>query len=127
MSIPLGFARLFNAKELTLMSLFMLLLYDDQQIFNRLSPDEMQRAMGKYMAWRKEPFTLDGRRLADDLGKVLRPGAGAVDGPYSETKEILGGYYTIEAADYDAAVNLSLTHPHLEYGGTIELRKVYQP
>ena len=33
------------------------------------------------------------------------------DGPYSETKEVLGGYYTIEAADYDEAVRLALDHP----------------
>jgi len=32
----------------------------------------------------------------------------ATDGPYSETKEILGGSYTIEAPDYDQAVKLSL-------------------
>ena len=110
------------------MAHFMLLLYDDQQIFARMSPEEMQQAMGKYMAWRKEPFTVDGKRLADDHGKVLRLSAGkpaAFDGPYSETKEVLGGYYTIEAADYDAAVNLALTHPHVGYGGTIELRRVY--
>ena len=49
----------------------------------------------------------------------------AIDGPYSETKEVLGGYYTIEAANYEEAVQRSLDHPHLEYGGTIELRQVY--
>ena len=109
---------------------FMLLLYDDQKTFTRLNPDAMQAAMGKYMAWRKEPFTVDGKRLNDDRGKVLRVTGGkaaATDGPYSETKEILGGYYTIEAPNYEEAVKLSLTHPHLEYGGTIELRQVYQP
>ena len=110
------------------MANFMLLLYDDQQIFKRMSPEEMQQAMSKYMAWRKEPFTVDGKRLVDDHGKVLRLTNGkpaAFDGPYSETKEILGGYYTIEAADYDAAVILALTHPHVELGGTIEVRKVF--
>lgn len=108
---------------------FMLMLYDDQKTFARLSPEVMQQAMGKYMAWRKEPFAVDGRRLNDDLGKVLRASGGkaaATDGPYSETKELLGGYYTIEATDYDEAVKLSMTHPHLEHGGTIEVRKVYE-
>jgi hypothetical protein len=47
------------------------------------------------------------------------------DGPYSETKEVLGGYYTIEAANYDEAVQRTLDHPHLEHGGTIEVRHVY--
>ena len=73
---------------------------------------------------------LHGRRqLADDHGKVLRVTGGkpeATGGPDSETSEILGGYYTIEASNYQEAVKLSMTHPHLEYGGTIELRQIYQ-
>jgi len=111
------------------MSQFMLLLYDDQTIFTRLSPEDMQKALEKYMAWRHLPFTRDGKRLNDDLGRVLRLQGGkatATDGPYSETKEILGGYYTIEAADYDEAVKHALTHPHVELGGTIEVRKVFE-
>src|SRR5207244_11252131 len=61
-------------------------------------------------------------RLAEDAGKVIRANNGkprATDGPYSEAKEVLGGFYLIEAASYDEAVELSMTHPHLEYGGTI--------
>jgi len=38
----------------------------------------------------------------------------------------LGGYYTIRAADYDEAVKLALQHPHLDYGGTIELRQTWE-
>jgi hypothetical protein len=49
----------------------------------------------------------------------------ATDGPYSETKEVLGGFYTIEASSYDEAVKQALTHPHLEYGGTVEIRQLY--
>ena len=111
------------------MAHFMLLLYDDQKTFTKLGPEEMQKAVEKYMAWRHAPFTVDGKRLTDDKGKVLRAPGGkpvATDGPFSETKEILGGYYTIAAADYDEAVKLALTHPHLEYGGTVELRKVFE-
>jgi hypothetical protein len=108
---------------------YMLLLYDDPSNWPKLSPEEMQKATEKYMEWTRKPFTRDGKRLAADVGKVIRaPGgrARATDGPYSETKEILGGYYTIEAANYDEAVRLSLEHPHLEYGGTIEVREVWE-
>ena len=49
----------------------------------------------------------------------------STDGPYSETKEVLGGYYMIEAANYDEAVQRTLDHPHLEYGGTIEVRQTW--
>ena len=110
------------------MALFMLLLYDDPTTFTHLSPEDMQKATEKYMAWSKKPFTRDGKRLAEDAGRVIRSNGGqprATDGPYSETKEVLGGYYTIEAANYDEAVKISLAHPHLEYGGTIEVRQVW--
>jgi len=107
---------------------FMLLLYDDPAGFQRLSPEEMQMAMEKYMAWTKKPFTKDAHRLGEDLGRVMRSAGGQIrttDGPYSETKEILGGYYTIEAANYDEAVKLAMDHPTLEHGGTIEVRHVW--
>jgi hypothetical protein len=106
----------------------MLLLYDDPSGWMKLSPEEMQKATEKYMAWTKKPFTKDSKRLAPDAGRVIRSQGGkpkATDGPYSETKEILGGYYTIEAPNYDEAVKLTLNHPHLEYGGTVEVRQVY--
>ena len=107
---------------------FMLLLYDNPANWAKLSPEEMQKAIEKYMAWTKKPFTRDSKRLAEDVGRVVRSQGGkpkATDGPYSETKEILGGYYTIEAASYDEAVKLALDHPQVEYGGTVEVRQVY--
>jgi hypothetical protein len=110
------------------MAQYMLLLYDDPTGWASLSPEEMQKATEKYMAWTQKSFTRDSHRLAPDVGRVIRSESGharAVDGPYSETKEILGGYYTIEAASYDEAVQLSLAHPHLDYGGTIEVREVW--
>jgi len=107
---------------------FMLLLHDDPTGFHSLSPEEMQKATEKYMAWSKMPFTQAGKRLAPDHGKILRPHTGkpkVTDGPYSETKEALGGFYLIEASSYDQAVELASTNPHVEYGGVIEVRHVY--
>jgi hypothetical protein len=106
----------------------MLLLHGDPTGWVKLSPEDMQKAIEKYMAWTKKPFTRDSKRLADEPGRVIRSQGGkpkATDGPYSETKEILAGYYTIEAASYDEAVKLALEHPQLEYGGTVEVRQVY--
>lgn len=110
------------------MAKFMLLLYDNPKEWQKLSPDEMQKAVEKYVGWTKKAFTVNSERLGEDVGRVIRSENSrprTVDGPYSETKEVLGGYYTIEAADYDEAVKRSLDHPHLEYGGTIEVRKVW--
>jgi hypothetical protein len=106
------------------MAQFMLLLYDEPSQWGKLSAEDAQKLMERYGAWRNEKFCVDGKRLAPDMGKVVRKTTGATDGPYSTTKEVLGGYYTITAADYSEAVKLSLTHPHIEIG-TVEVRHVY--
>jgi hypothetical protein len=109
------------------MAQFMLALYDDPTGFAKLSPEQMQKSVEKYMAWGKNAFVKDGKRLGEGVGKVLRSKNGkpqATDGPYSETKEILGGIYIIEAANYEEAVARTLDHPHLEHG-TIEVRQLW--
>lgn len=108
---------------------FLLLLYGDPTRWQAMPPQDRQAAFGKYMDWsrraRENGFSVGSNKLTDDAGKVVRGAKpAATDGPYSETKEVLGGYYLIEAANYDAAVRLSLDHPHLQYGGTIEVRQV---
>lgn len=110
------------------MAQYMLLLYNDPSGWSKLSPEEMQKATEKYMAWTNKPFTRDSKRLTQDTGRVIRSTNGkphATDGPYSETKEVLAGYYTIEAPNYEEAVKLALAHPHVEYGGAVEVRQVY--
>jgi hypothetical protein len=110
------------------MAQFLLLLYDNPTDWQKVSPEEMQKAIEKYMAWTKKPFTLDSKRLGGDAGRVVQRQNGknrATDGPYSEAKEVLGGYYLIEAANYDEAVARASDHPHLEYGGTLVIRQLY--
>ena len=110
------------------MAQFMLLLYDDPAQWEKVSPEEMQSAIEKYRAWLHKPFTRDGKRLAEDAGRVMRLEGGrprATDGPYSESKEVLGGFYLIEAADYDEAVKLASDHPHLQFG-TVVVRQLWE-
>jgi hypothetical protein len=109
---------------------YMLLLYDNPANWQNISPEEMQKALEKYIAWgsslRQQGVILASHKLADDAGKVMR-GHGqtrVTDGPYSETKEVLGGYYLIKAATYSEAVERARDCPHLEFGGTVEVRQV---
>jgi hypothetical protein len=46
------------------------------------------------------------------------------DGPYTETKEQLGGILILEARDMNHAVQLMTQHPSLKYGSTFEIRPV---
>jgi hypothetical protein len=113
------------------MAQYLLLLYHDAAEGAKLEANFMQEAVAKYQAWgqrlRDKGIYLGSHKLENEPGKVLRATGGRVlvtDGPYSETKEWLGGYYLIEAPTYQAAVDVSRDCPHLEYGGTIEVRAV---
>ena len=107
---------------------FGLFIYGDPSRWTKFSPEEMQKVMERYIAWGQKAanggFLLGSHRLAEEVGKVMR-GTRVTDGPYSETKEILGGYYVIRAASYDEAVQRCSDHPHLEYGGVIEVRQLH--
>jgi len=110
---------------------YMLLLHDNPNAFANVSPEAMQRVVEKYIAWgkklREAGVMRAGDKLTDEPGRVMRCKDGHVhvtDGPYSESKELLGGYYMIEADTYDKAVELARDCPQLEFGGTIEVRQV---
>lgn len=94
------------------------------------SPEEMQEILKRYGAWSQQLAEADklvnGVKLGGDRGRLLRNEGErvVVDGPFSETKEMVGGFFIVEADDYDAAAEVAKTCPHLELGGTIELRQV---
>ena len=50
-------------------------------------------------------------------------GALVTDGPYAEAREVVGGYFTVRAADYDGAVAIARDCPHLAHGW-IEVREI---
>ncbi len=110
---------------------YMLLLYNCPDDFQDTSPEEMQQVIQKYRAWgeqlKESGHLLGTDKLKDDEGRVLSRGNGkprVLDGPYSETKEVIGGYFAVRAGDYDEAVELCQDCPHLEHGGTIEIREI---
>jgi hypothetical protein len=113
------------------MAKFMLLLYDDPARWRDVSPEEMQRAIAKYMAWgqrlRDKGIFVGSDKLQDN-GRVIRKSGSQIrvsDGPYTESKEVFGGYFAIDVKDYNVAVEECNDCPHLDYGGTIEVREVH--
>lgn len=113
------------------MAQYMLLLYNNPANYTKLTSPEGQKVMEKYFAFgqklRSKNQWISSHKLADDPGRIMRSKNGktvTTDGPYSETKEWLGGYYLIEAPNYDAAVEISRECPILEHGGTVEVREV---
>jgi len=113
------------------MSQFLLLLHESTTDAPALSAAEIQAVIREYQAWgsklAESGRLLAGHKLVDGSARHLS-GHGAdlsvTDGPLAEAKEIIGGFYQIEADDYDQAVKLVGDCPHLRFGGTIELRQI---
>jgi len=59
-----------------------------------------------------------------DLATSIRAD-GITDGPFIEGKEIVAGFYIIEAADLDAALAIAGTNPVVRQGGGVEVRPVH--
>lgn len=113
------------------MAQYMILLHENPADFANVSAEEIQSIISEYKAWR-DKIEAQGRyagsnKLKDEGGRHLSMRNGdlrVVDGPYAEAIEVLGGYFIIEADDYDGAVEIAKGCPHLKYGGRIELREV---
>jgi hypothetical protein len=95
-----------------------------------MSPAQMQDMIQRYGAWSQragEKGKLKGgEKLRDREGRVARGDAGGMkvtDGPFAESKEIIGGYWVLEAAGYDEVQQLIADHPHLEFG-SLEIREI---
>jgi hypothetical protein len=92
------------------------------------SPEQMQANMGKWFAW-IEKLSKDGRYVS---GEPLLPGGKLIqgknksvtDGPYTEGKELVGGFFIVNAADINDAVKLCDDYPDYEIGGSIQVRQV---
>ncbi len=113
------------------MASFMFLLHDNTSMPEDLSAEDVQGVIEEYLAWRKEVANegklIGGEKLTDDGGRHLAMSDGGIrvtDGPYAEIKEALGGYFAIKAADYDEAIEIAKTCPHIKYGTKIEVRQI---
>jgi hypothetical protein len=93
------------------------------------SPEQMQSIMQKWMTWMKQlgekGHLKDGGHPLEPSGKVVKGKQKSVtDGPYAESKDIVGGYTLVEARDIAQAVELSLGCPIFESGGMVEVRPI---
>jgi hypothetical protein len=97
-----------------------------------ISPDDAEGGM-EIDAWVAEMdgrgVRLEGRPLEPADATTIRVRGGETlisDGPFAETKEQVGGFCLIEAADLDEAVAVAAEHPAATYG-TIEVRELWPP
>jgi hypothetical protein len=112
------------------MTKFMYLFRSSPESYRSLSPDEMQRAMQKWIDWKASlekngHIVSFGDRL-DGTGKVVRGKSKTVtDGPFVEVKDCIQGYLVVQAQDIDHAARLASGCPVLDREGTVEIRPFF--
>ena len=110
---------------------YMLLVYWDEGAQAVATKEQKADTFAAYSAYaealKKAGVFLAGNGLqATSTATVVRAPNGnakALDGPYAESKEQLGGYYLIEAPDLDAALSWAARCPGAQFG-TMDVRPV---
>jgi hypothetical protein len=93
--------------------------------------DEAAKALtDEYLALRDDPRCLGGAHLQPgEMATTVRRGAGEnliTDGPFADAKEVLGGYYVLEASDLDEALEFAQRIPAVRLGGAVEVRPLVE-
>jgi hypothetical protein len=110
---------------------YALLIYRREDDSDGMSDEEQKSISAEYMAIRDDPRVVGGAALyPNESATILRLGEGGealiTDGPYADTKEVLGGFYLMQADDIDAALEIAARIPAARLGGTIEVRPIVE-
>lgn len=92
----------------------------------KMTPDEMQQQMQKWGTWIREAlqqgWMVDPGDALTPEGRVVNAKKVVTDGPFVESKEIVGGYSIVQADNIDAAAQFAKGCPGLLAGGKVEVR-----
>jgi hypothetical protein len=108
---------------------YVLLIYGSDERWASLSDDERNAMYAEYGAVAESPGITDGAELQPatsattvrvDNGDVL-----TTDGPFTDSKEVLGGFFLYEADDLDAAIEIASRIPAAREGA-VEVRPVVE-
>jgi hypothetical protein len=107
---------------------FLFIFRSDLGKMAQVSPEEMQAMTKRWMDWiggiaAQNKLTDRGNRL-EKSGRVLKPNNVITDGPYTETKETIGGYSIVKADTIEEATEIAKDCPVFSVGGSLEVREV---
>ena len=112
---------------------YVLLVYSEEQLAAQMPPEAMQAFMGEYATYTQAIQAAGVRRAGEALQptstattvRIKQGKALTTHGPFAETKEQLGGFYLIECANLDEAIEWAVKCPDARYG-SIEVRPVME-
>ncbi len=109
---------------------YALLIYPKPGSHEALGVDEAESVSAEYWAFREDPRCLGGAHLQPiETATTVRYSGGKnliTDGPYADTKEVLGGYFVFEASNLDEALEVTQRVPAVRLGGAVEVRPLVE-
>jgi hypothetical protein len=110
------------------MAQYLILIYEDESQYATASPEVMGEIMEAHNKFAADVETHGAKLLGGNAlqstgtATSIRGGSEVTDGPFVETKEVLGGYYLVDAPDLDAALAVGKLCP-ARFGG-VEVRPI---
>ena len=109
---------------------YALLIYPKPGSHEALGEDEYKSVSAEYFALREDSRCLGGGHLQPgETATTVRDGGGQpliTDGPFADTKEVLGGYYVFDASNLDEVLELAQRIPTVRLGGAVEVRPLVE-
>ena len=108
-----------------------MLLFRGGLNFNTATPEQMQTAMQNWKTWTDKlvqagRYVNDGNRLRPEGAVISGRKKDLMDGPFTEGKEIVGGFRIIKARDLADAIETAKECPVFENNGQVEIREIIQ-
>jgi len=107
---------------------FMMIFRNEHNPNFVMSAEQMQESVKQWQDWMggiaAQGKFVGTNRLSSEGSKVLKPNNIVTDGPYTEIKEIVGGYLVVKADNMEGAIQLAQGCPVFHYNGSVELRPV---
>jgi hypothetical protein len=109
------------------MAKFLFVYRGDRSGLAKMTPEEMQQHNQKWLNWIREGmqkgWMLEPGDALTEEGRVVKSKV-ITDGPFVESKEIVGGFSIVQADTVDAAAQLAKGCPALLTGGNVEVRRL---
>jgi hypothetical protein len=107
---------------------YALMIYAEPGYDEAVPEPERDALYAEYSALADDPRCVESAQLQPiETATIVRVSGGRTlmtDGPFADTKEVLGGFCLIEAADLDEAIEIAAGIPAARLGGAVEVRPV---
>ncbi len=110
------------------MKKYLLLLHDDIERMQNISPKEMQELVNAHMIWANKlaesGHLISGEGLEEKSVRITGKDSVVKDGTFLESKEIIGGFYYLQAKNINEVTELAKECPCHLWGGVTEIRPI---